>query len=249
MYHKIWPDGKWIDMDHGRRVAFKGDEPGVSMPCLSQSTVWNEGGLDAYFKWDGKTSPGPRGFKGRLQPGVAFTGHCRGRFREWSQLWVLRVLDEEHIMRGHHGVDPVGIDLWPAPDVNGRIRPGQWAACALGPGNCTLMMLAPGPSGAVATERFEALREGVQLCEAILFLQRALDGGKLSAALADKANKVLDDRARVFAEAYRPANPKEHPSLKPAIIAAGAMEREAALFAAAAEVAKTLGPASAKASP
>ena len=152
-------------------------------------------------------------------------------------------------MRGHHGVDPIGIDFWPAPDINGRIRPGQWAACALGPGNCTLMMLAPGPSGAVATERFEALREGVQLCEAILFLQRALDGGKLSAALADKANKVLDDRARVFAEAYRPANPKEHPSLKPAIIAAGAMEREAALFAAAAEVAKTLGPASAKASP
>jgi hypothetical protein len=103
------------------------------------------------------------------------------------------------------------------------------------------MMLAPGPSGAVATERFEALREGVQICEAMLFLQRALDGGKLSAALAERANKVLDDRARAFVAAYKPADPKAHPSLNPAAIAAGAMQRESELFAAAADAAKALG--------
>ncbi len=241
MYHKIWPDGKWVDMDHGRRTAFKGEEPGLSMPCLSQTTVWNEGGLDPYFKWDGQSSPGPRGFKGKLQPGVAFTGHGRDRFRDGSELWVLRMLDEEHIYRGHHGVDPIGIDLWPVKDKNGRYRPGQWAACALGPRNCTMAILAPGPDGAVATERFEALREGVQICEAILFLQRALDGGKLEKTLADRANKALDDRARAFAAAYKPANPKAHPSLNCKTIAEGAMERDAELFATAAEVAKAVG--------
>jgi hypothetical protein len=112
-----------------------------------------------------------------------------------------------------------------------------------------MMMLAPGPSGAVATERFEALREGVQICEAILFLQRGLDSGKLSAALAGRANKVLDDRARVFADAFRPANVKEHPSLKPAVIAAGAMERETELFATAADAAKALGTGGGKTGP
>jgi hypothetical protein len=92
----------------------------------------------------------------------------------------------------------------------------------------------------VSTERFEALREGVEICEAILFLQRALDGGKLDKALADRANKILDDRARAFVAAYKPADPKAHPSLNCKVIAEGAMERDNELFATAAEVASLL---------
>jgi hypothetical protein len=246
MFKKIWPDGKWTDMDHGRRTGFKGEEPGVFMPVLIQSCVWNEGDLGIYERWDGQQSPGPRGFKGRVGPGVAYLGHARGRFREHSPLWVLRVLNEEMMMRGDHGVDPVGADLWPVQDANGRYSPGLWAAFALGPGNCTMTMLAPGPDGAIATERFEALREGVQICEAMLVLQRAREAGKISGALADRANKVLDDRARAFMAAYQPPAPKGHPVLNCAKIAEGAPERESELFAAAAEVAKAVGAAAEK---
>ena len=59
-------------------------------------------------------------------------------------------------------------------------------------------LLAPGKEGAIRTARFELLREGVQECEARIFIEKALADqklrGKLGAELADEAQRVLDDR-------------------------------------------------------
>lgn len=48
--------------------------------------------------------------------------------------------------------------------------------------------------GPVASERLEAFRRGVQVCEAMLYLQRALDENKIGGELARRVNRVLMDR-------------------------------------------------------
>ena len=199
--HNIWPDARWSSMDHGRRYYFKLDDD-KRVPVQAHTTVWNEGTLRAYHKWDRKSSPGPRGTRGRLKEGFSFCGHARGQHRDWHALWVPRTICELLLMKGNHGVDPLGADLWPMPDHRGRMRCRTWRAYALGPQNSALAYLAPGKDGPVATERYEAFREGVQICEVLVYLQRAADSGKLGPELTAKANKALDDRARHYMEAY-----------------------------------------------
>ncbi|MDD4890699.1 MAG: DUF6067 family protein [Phycisphaerae bacterium] len=228
---RIWPDGRWTDMDHGRRwPSFAGLTKEDAMPILTTTTVWNEG------------SPVMRGYKGHLQPGVAIVGHSRDRHREWFSLWDVRAITEEQIMKGEHGVDPLGGDLWPLHDSrSGRYYVGAWAAAALGPGNCTKAFLAPGPDGAIASERFEAFREGVQVAEAVLFIQSGLDSGKCDAATYAKADKVLDARSRHMLESWPKTDNVGHSRFDRAIFAKDALARENELFATAAEVAKAIG--------
>jgi hypothetical protein len=239
MLRRIWPDGtKWCDIDHGRRQGFAGERKEDYTPVLTQSTVWNEGTLTAYDQW--RSGPYPRGYR-NLPVGVAICGHARGRHREWSPLWVPRTICEELMMRGNHGIDPVGADMWPVKDANGRYPIPDWAEFALGPGNAVKAYLAPGPDGPVATEWFEAFREGVQYCEAIFFMQKAIEAGKITGPLLDRVNKVLDDRARGYVAAYKSPGGDQHPVLNPKALAAGIQERDAELFAVAGEVAKAIG--------
>jgi hypothetical protein len=226
MLKKIWPGVRWADNDHGRRQGFPGLTPEDYTPVLVQSTVWQEGAMK------------PRGYKGALLPGPAYCGHARGRTREWSSLWDLRAFIEETIMKGEHGVDPMGGDLWMIQDARGRWVSGSWSACALGPGNCTRAILAPGPNGPIVTERYEAMREGVQICEAILFIQRGLDAGKLDAALTARANKVLDERSTHLLGSHVLADKSGATKFDRVKMAAGAFEAENELFAVAAAVAQ-----------
>jgi hypothetical protein len=57
-----------------------------------------------------------------------------------------------------------------------------------------MALLYPGPDGPVATERFEAFREGMEVAETILYIETALAEKKLGADLADKAGRYLDER-------------------------------------------------------
>ena len=63
-------------------------------------------------------------------------------------------------------------------------------------------VLAPGPDGPVATTRFEALREGVQECEARIAIERALTDERLKArlgpALAAQCQEMLDERTLIM---------------------------------------------------
>jgi hypothetical protein len=115
-------------------------------------------------------------------------------------------------------------------------------------------VLSPGKDGAVATARFELIREGVQECEARIFVDRVLTDdakrAKLGEALAKKCESVLDERTRyhMWAFDYGSAVDYNHGgSLMlggPADInwypGSGWQERRKALFSAAGEVAKAL---------
>ncbi|MGQ9663345.1 MAG: glycoside hydrolase domain-containing protein [Kiritimatiellia bacterium] len=228
LLHSIWPGTRWADMDHGRRTGFRGVDPKLFVPVIVQSTVWNEGALK------------PRGYKGKLQPGVAYCGHARNRHSESSTLWDLRAVTEEQIMKGNHGVDPLGGDLWMIQDARGRWVGGQWAACALGPGNCTKAILGPSPKGAVATERYEAFREGVQICEAILFIQRGIDSGKLSPELKARADAVLDERSQRAMDSWVLADKSGRRRFDSSVFSENAKQREHELYQVAADVAAAL---------
>jgi hypothetical protein len=212
----------------------------VYVPVFVQSTVWGEGGLDAYAKW--KSGPYPRNYAGKFDPSTAWCSHARIQYHEagWPDLWTLRTKHEEVVLKGNDGVDALGADMFPAKDAKGRYRPGEWSAFAQGPGNATLAILGAGDAGPVGTERFEAMREGVQLCEAMIFIQKALEAKKLGGELEAKANKVLDDRARAMAGCLKPTGYKGGVYVDLADYAKGARERDDALYATAAEVARAV---------
>jgi hypothetical protein len=90
--------------------------------------------------------------------------------------------------------------------------------------NGTLALLAPGPDGAITTERFEAYREGVQNAETVLFLEKALQDKKISGDLAERVNKCLDERSEVILRGWP----------------CGRFERDEKLLSLAGEVAKTM---------
>jgi len=236
--HDIWPDGKWSSMDHGRRRAFSyGDG---KMPVVVSLAVWNEGSTKAYSNWDKKSSPGPRNWRNSFKPGHAVCAHARNQHWDYSVLWVLRELAEHQIMKGCDGCDVMGADLWPAQDARGRWRGGKWTHYALGPGNSTTSFIAPGKDGAQETERFEALREGVQIAEAMIFIQRAIDAKKVSGEVAAKGNLILDDRARHFMAAWEPAGKAGKSKRNYEKVVDGAFELDDRTYEAAAAVAAAL---------
>ncbi len=58
-------------------------------------------------------------------------------------------------------------------------------------------ILAPGPDGAVATVRYEMLREGLQECEARIAIEKALVAGDLGDDLARRCTDLLKERVRI----------------------------------------------------
>jgi hypothetical protein len=184
---QIWPDVRGVSQQHGLTDNF-----GSGVRVIVAATVWNEGPLR------------PRGYKGlwSKKPWLMCGDFARNRHYESSPLVIHRMLPEELIMRNHHGVFPLGQDLWKLYDPRGK----EWNVSdnsALGPGCSTRAMLAPGPDGAVVTERFEMFRESVEACEAMIFLQRGLDEGRIAGELATKVNRLLDERSGRFLYATR----------------------------------------------
>ena len=118
--------------------------------------------------------------------------------------------------------------------------------------------LAPGPHEPVATARLEMIREGVQECEARIYIEKALIDpdrcAKLGEDLAARCQKMLDDRTRALLRGTSPLSFGGYgnalstsawwgrPGLLGAqwFIASGWQERTRKLFTLAAEVARTL---------
>jgi hypothetical protein len=152
------------------------------------STVWTEGALR------------PRGAQALVKPRPGlWNGAARSRHWDWSPLVILRNLPEELILRGHDGGGDFGSDNFPFKDARGKfvfLPTGR----GTGGGNMasTRALLAPGPDGPVATERFEMFREGTELSEAILLLERALAEKKVSGDLERRINDFLNQRGTTF---------------------------------------------------
>ena len=115
---------------------------------------------------------------------------------------TVRQLPKINITGRQRGVGRIGGDFWSViRDRRGR-RSGMvfaryphnhWRGL-----NINSYFLAPGPDGPIATARFENLREGVQECEARIFIESALlDDEKrqqLGEELAERAQQILDER-------------------------------------------------------
>jgi hypothetical protein len=190
---RLWPEGVWTYTAHNGSLggAFAGTSKSITMPIRYADTVWSAGHLTA------------RGYSALLKPRPGYWCFTyRGCFRDDSPLTDLRRIDEDEIMMGHDGLSDFGADLFPIKRPNGAIYGIANGRGTGGPGNSTMALLAPGPKGAIATERFEMFREGAELAEALLFIQRAIEGKKISDDLIQRANKYLDQRGEGFLKGW-----------------------------------------------
>lgn len=211
-YKKIWPDGTWSYTAHNgvKDMRFKGTEAGVSMPAIHADSVWTLGKITT------------RGYRPLLKPHSTFWCFTwRTLMRDYSPLALLRSVPEDELMRGQDGISDFGADLFPVKSESGRYYCLGNGRGTGGPSCSTQAMLAPGVDGPILTERFEMLREGVELAEATLFVEKALEGGKVTGELAAKANRLLDERGDAFINNWQD----------------GRLDRDARLIALAGEIA------------
>ncbi len=103
-----------------------------------------------------------------------------------SRPFVYRLLPERALTMGRSGFTRVGADEWAAAHYDG-VDIGQWLT-----GMPVLFTLWPGEQGAQPSVRFEAMLEGIQATEARIYLEQALDGGRVPAALAGQVRKMLN---------------------------------------------------------
>jgi hypothetical protein len=214
MAARLWPKGAWCFTSHAGRLGsrFKGSK-GVSMLARAADCVWTEG------------RPSVRGYRGLLKPGrdkLIWNSAARNRHRDNSPVLTFLRIPEDEILRGHDGLGYLSAELFPIENTE---RKGRFYCLSIDRGGVhgmtTRALLAPGRKGPIVTERYEALREGVQQCEAILFLQRALDAGTVGRDLAARVEKYLNHRGKAFIEGWK----------------TGRVARDARLFALCAEVA------------
>lgn len=101
------------------------------------------------------------------------------------------MIERYALRRGYDGVGVFGADVFPVKrPLGGYITP-EWGR-SMSIFECTTRaLLYPGPDGPVATERFETFREGLQLCEAIICVRRAIAQDRLSAGLRERAERHL----------------------------------------------------------
>jgi hypothetical protein len=136
------------------------------------------------------------------QSKVGYYGRSRG---PTFPLSIWRVSVEAALVHNDAGLGRMGADFWP---VMGRdnIRPGKKHSLGLSgryPESCwdqlnldraTEAIFAPGLSGAVRTERFEQIRQGIQESEARICIEKAILAKRLDPELARRCQEVLDQR-------------------------------------------------------
>ena len=200
VFHKILPRVSWQGQRHPPRGAEYLVHDGGWKPVLYQSNVWGCGSF-----------PDPtvrRHYGWKYSDGVA------GGVRTWLNRGVYdrdavvayRGLSENILLSNRRGQGQIGADFWPAPAAKPGTRrrgtlysryPHSQNVGAGNKGVTANQLLYPGPAGAVPTVRFEILREGIQECEARIFLEKLLLEKPHRPRLAGVivAQEVLDQRA------------------------------------------------------
>ena len=194
--HDITGGLPWVVHSHNGHIA------------RGQATVHDKAPLGyeaCVFTYTYTLNPAKARTYGWKAPGLV-AQYMRFGFFNTSPGATIRGMPEINISGMQRGVGRIGGDMWSAAKdkrgarslfVNERFPQSQWRNLDLGSA-----LLAPGPDGAVATARFEFLREGVQECEARIVIEDALttpaQKATLGDALAAKAQAVLDERHRAI---------------------------------------------------
>jgi len=136
---------------------------------------------------------GPRHDATVFNPRTAFWG-CGENLPE-----VRRLVEAMVYQKGVAGVGEQGVDLFPL-----KTKVGGYGYSPTKPGThwpnydpSMRALLHPGPGGPVATERFEMFREGLQLMEIRMFLERAVAEKKVNPELWKRAAAVLAERRAI----------------------------------------------------
>ena len=186
---ELFPGAKWVSQAHpwphktvASRVGYmssvhSGDPGNYRDPSIQRLHGWREPNLRTHY-W-------------RLT-------------RDNWPITTFRLMGEMTIMRRYRGFARMGGDFFPVlrdkrGNLVGRI-PNRYMKSYWNNLNIEIHLLARGEKGPVATARFEMMREGIQECEARIFIERALTDktlrAKLGEKLAARCQNVLDERTR-----------------------------------------------------
>ena len=187
-------DLQWVSHSHFSAAMRRGDNLQGLAEIGYESTVWD---IEVAL------NPAKDRLYGWKRPAFV-TAHYRKAGVNRMTPSQLRGLAETNITGNQRGIGRLGGDFWwPIKDRQGqrvgtvtdRYPQSLWRNLDI-----RACLLAPGPSGAVATARYEYLREGVQECEARILIERSLTDDvlrkKLGEDLTTRCQAMLDERQR-----------------------------------------------------
>ncbi len=237
-WRELLPMVKCVTMAHHSRTLLQGAPVGYATtvydahfgldPDIERTYGWKRSWKTAYFP--------------RVKEGLPPVWH--------------RMVFEWAIQGDQRGVGRLAADFFPIKQggrgegrsISRRYPESSWLNL-----NLRAPWLAPGPDGAIPTVRFEVAREGMQECEARIFIETALTDGtlhtRLGEALVQKCQALLDVRTRLNTWTNETTNNGRYFT----ILTAGALgfdwyaggsrwqQRSDRLYSAAAKVAKALG--------
>jgi hypothetical protein len=188
LYRELQPGVPWMNQAHSARKTIHG------MPVAYNAHVWG-----ARFAVDPSVARHHGWRQDRL---IVF--FPRSSFDPYPMV-THRLTAETNIAGEQRGFGRLGGDTWHAlTDARGnrvgRITEGRFPRSSWRALNIVSAYLAPSTEagapgrGVLATARLEMMREGVQACEARIFIERALLQGKITDAAAKRAQDVLDQR-------------------------------------------------------
>ncbi len=210
----IWPDGRWLQCGHPYVTTYQAADKST-MPVACVEYVWGAGQqYDPDYRGSPIYNPQKNGYPKPWAgaPPIALANPRYGAscvmdaLRTGSPQGQYRFISEAALQGGCRGIGRVGGDSWPLPKGQGAWRGYEghydWDSMldsevgGTGPGENVIALFSPGPDGAAFNVRTEMLREGVQVAEAIIFLQRAVVEKKVGADVAKRIDELLVERAR-----------------------------------------------------
>jgi hypothetical protein len=200
---RLWPDAVWAGLSHegggclgpAENPSWTGDPKARGWPDPNNSWVKVIYASTIY----GYGHPKVRGYRQLFEPrpGVSCNSY-RLVWNDNAPVADMRRVQEDVFMSGHDGVSEFGVDYFGFKERDGKYNRAPAPDMPCGPSLSIMALLYPGPDGPVATERYEMFREGVQLAEALIFIERAIQEKKLSPELQQKAEKALEARSQAF---------------------------------------------------
>ncbi|RPI63944.1 MAG: hypothetical protein EHM48_01630 [Planctomycetaceae bacterium] len=188
---KLYPNLSWMRHAHTLRKDVNG------MPLAYQCLVWTPKFLTG-DEPAGKHSYGWKDSGGVYQ-------FCRSQ--DVYPTLISRLVGEMNIAGSQSGFGRIGLDFWPVladkkgkrvGTIQARYPQTSWENLDW----MTRSFVPPGPDGAMGTPRFEMMREGLQECQARIYIEKALLDPALRAKLGDelatKCQSVLDERTKAM---------------------------------------------------
>jgi hypothetical protein len=133
-------------------------------------------------------------------------GSARGWVVEDSTPAAFRTLAEGTVGESWRGFTRVGLDFWEVDLPGGTKRRvlGRYHPWINLMRDNPRAITAPGPEGALPTVRYQMLREGIQECEARIYIERALSDEETKARLSPDLIARCEDllRGRIHARMF-----------------------------------------------